>query len=290
MAETFFPFEAGAGAAVAEAQWEKMAKRWLSTGVIDGYLNELAVVQRGAGANKSVDVSTGGMWIEGHYYENDAVKNLSIADNVSGSTRIDRIVVRLDRAANTISTVVLQGTPGAGAPALIQTDGGVYEKSLAQVSVANGFASIVTANITDERVYADTGAVRGDAVDSTYIDTEESTTSTSYTDLATPGPAVTVPIGRSGKALVTVSADVYGTTSGQAMRMSYAISGATTRAADDDWAYRVQGGVAPTTEIAAGRTSLQEGLTPGPNTFTAKFKTSAGTAYFGSRDLIVIPL
>lgn len=153
MTQSFFPFDAGVGSSVTEAQWRKMARLWLRDGVVYGELNQLAVSQRAAGANMSVDVATGRGWLTGHFYESDAVVNLPIAANLSGNARIDRIVVHADFVANTIGLAVLQGTPAASPtePALTQSVT-VWEIALARVAVAAAAASILNANITDERV------------------------------------------------------------------------------------------------------------------------------------------
>ena len=45
-----------------------------------------------------------------------------------------------------------------------------------------------------------------------------------------------VTIGPSGRALVFITTELWVTTAGNGALMSYAISGATTRAANDDWA------------------------------------------------------
>ena len=155
MTQRYFPFDSGAGGSITEASWRDMAALWLSDGVIRGKLNSGAVTQRAAGANKSVDVASLQAWVNGHFFESDATENLTIADNASGNPRIDRIVVRADFTANTITLAVLQGTPAATpvAPALTQSSS-TWELSLAQVAVANGFASVADANITDERQYA----------------------------------------------------------------------------------------------------------------------------------------
>lgn len=83
----------------------------------------------------------------------DAAAVLSIASNSSGSDRIDLICIKIDTGAtpdadaiNIATVVVVQGTPGAGAPS---TPANHYK--LAQVTVANGAVSIVTANIADSR-------------------------------------------------------------------------------------------------------------------------------------------
>lgn len=78
----------------------------------------------------------------------------TIGANSSGSTRIDLICVKVDKtiepneyASNVATVIVVAGTPGAGVPA---TPADHYK--LAEVTVANGASSIVTANIADRRV------------------------------------------------------------------------------------------------------------------------------------------
>ena len=138
-----------------------------------------------------------------------------------------------------------------------------------------------------------TVAVQGEAYGrsaTATVATNETTTSTSYTDLATAGPAVTITTGT--KALVIVNAGLYNPTSGTTASMSYAVSGATTVGASDTW--RLLSGawtganVVPW--IRAGATYLATGLTAGSNTFTAKYAVSAGTAYFRERTIVVIDM
>jgi len=78
---------------------------------------------------------------------------LAISANTSGSTRIDLICLKMDTAvdpdefaSNIATLVVVEGTPGAGAPATPAD-----HLLLAQVEVANGETEIDNANITDER-------------------------------------------------------------------------------------------------------------------------------------------
>lgn len=151
----YFPFDAGTGANVTESQWRKMASLWFGTGVVDdalSLLNELAVSQRAAGANMSVDVATGQTWIRGEFGELTVATNLGISANATGNPRIDRVVLRADFVNNNIVVDVLTGTPAVSpvAPALTQNTS-MWEISLAAIAVAAGAVSIVTANITDER-------------------------------------------------------------------------------------------------------------------------------------------
>lgn len=117
--------------------------------------------------------------------------------------------------------------------------------------------------------------------------TEQGTSSTSYTDLATAGPAVTVTTGTKAMVIVTSWIDNAGDAGGSGY-MGYAVSGATTIAATDDTAvyHRVWG----SSEIRASAASVVT-LTAGSNTFTAKYKRAVeSTSNFKQRSIIVINL
>lgn len=115
--------------------------------------------------------------------------------------------------------------------------------------------------------------------------TGQSTTSTTYVDLATAGPAVTVTTGT--KALVILSAELFNNTAGSNTSMSFAISGASTVAASDN--NRILLGVNGQ-YLDCSFAMVVTGLTAGSNTFTAKYKTTTGTATFSARKIIVIDL
>lgn len=120
------------------------------------------------------------------------------------------------------------------------------------------------------------------------VATSQSTSSTGYTDLATVGPAVTANTGT--KALVHFNASLSNATATNISYMSFAVSGASTVAASDTKSLSIvnNGTVVGNSH---GITFLQEGLTPGSNTFTAKYRSSAATnATFADRNILVIPL
>lgn len=116
--------------------------------------------------------------------------------------------------------------------------------------------------------------------------TDEQTTSTSYTDLTTPGPTKTVNVGASGKVLVIWGAGIYNVAASK--YMGIAVSGANTIAPSDVDALRRDGGTA--FDMSGTKFILYSSLNPGNTTFTAKYKTASGTAKFFGRSLIVIPL
>jgi hypothetical protein len=116
------------------------------------------------------------------------------------------------------------------------------------------------------------------------------TTSTSFTDLDGPaivGPSVTVTTGVA--AVVVVHATLSNSGTG-ASRMAYDISGASTVAAADNRGIGIFGVAG--TGLVAGTTVLHTSgsLTPGVNTFTAKYRVSSGTGTFSSRRIAVFPL
>jgi hypothetical protein len=117
----------------------------------------------------------------------------------------------------------------------------------------------------------------------------ETTTSTTYANLATVGPSVAVETGT--HALVVhgcYQRNTTGDIGGQGY-MSWAISGATTRVALDLVACSL-GGVDANRAHRISAVDLQSDLTPGLNTFTAKYKVDSGTGFFADRWLIVMPL
>jgi hypothetical protein len=127
------------------------------------------------------------------------------------------------------------------------------------------------------------------ANDAATVATSQTTTSTSYTDLATAGPAVTVTTGT--KALVIVTA--YGTPPAAAsntMYMSYGVTGATTSAAVDTRAvawFQTDNGQGQAHRASAASVVT---LTAGSNTFTAKYRITGSTATFKDRDIFVMNL
>lgn len=140
---------------------------------------------------------------------------------------------------------------------------------------------------TDGQYLVSTGAntlvARG--ISRNTVQISESTTSTSFTDLTTGGPALTATTGDT--AIIILSAKLsHATALGNAI-MGYAISGATTQAALDETSLQI---APPATGFLQASWVMQEvGLTVGSNTFTAKYKTNTGTATFDRRRMILMP-
>jgi hypothetical protein len=166
---------------------------------------------------------------------------------VKGSdSQLPRVV--LEEVANDGSAT---GTPAADHRALfLGEDGALHLKDSA-------------AAVTD------VGGAGGSTVteDAAEVATYEATSSGSYTDLATAGPAVTIDVPASGRLLVIWSSQI----DNSSILVSVALSGANTVAASDSYAIIISGG---------GESMMFkcfEGLTPGSTTVTMKYRSSGGS-------------
>jgi hypothetical protein len=140
------------------------------------------------------------------------------------------------------------------------------------------------------RIFVSTGAnaIAERVIDSTTVATSETTGSTSYANLATNGPAVTVTTG--ALALVFMTAFQSNNTQNAISWFSCAVSGATTIAASDAWGAALQL-YGTNAQFRYTSTHLFETLTPGSNTFTMQYKVvTASTGQWKDRELAVIAL
>jgi hypothetical protein len=172
---------------------------------------------------------------------------------------------------------------GAGACTVTAT-GGVTINGTITALATNQFAELIKTD-TNTWSYMPPGGFPASAT--ATVDTGQSTTSTSFTDLATAGPAVTLTTGT--KALVIVQARVYNTSTGGYVSMGTTVSGATTLAATEEKSlvfYSASN--APISQASAG--FILTGLTAGSNTFTAKYKVTAGNGTWIYRNIAVIDM
>ena len=129
------------------------------------------VVTEDSPAGLSVEVQPGVIYVENSSFtptgtnprayriRSDSVETIAISANASGSTRYDLIVVDIDTAtapnddASNIGTVTkVEGTPGAGWPAV-----GSDQEVLGVVEVVNGASSITNSDIIDRRRFVNQG-------------------------------------------------------------------------------------------------------------------------------------
>jgi hypothetical protein len=137
------------------------------------------------------------------------------------------------------------------------------------------------------RWFISTGAntIAERAITTSEVVTLESTTSTSYTDLTTGGPAVTLTTGT--KAMVIITSQGSTNTADSQSYISFAISGATTLAATDDNCLVYTS--ATTSDPYRASMVQVVTVTAGSNTFTLKYRSSNGAvlASFTRRQLTV---
>lgn len=132
--------------AVTDAEYPHLAS-WASDGVFASGSD--VVYGNSSGMQVHVRANKYGI-VRGHAWSSGTSEyNLTIGSNSSGSTRIDTVVLRLDRSTWNVTAAVRAGTPGGGAPALQRDTGdtGLWEIPLADVTVINGAASISAGNV-----------------------------------------------------------------------------------------------------------------------------------------------
>lgn len=130
-------------------EWAEYFASFIGNGVFPAPSDGLQVEANGSAG---IVLRAGRAWINGYFYFNtdDLNIELNTADGVLN--RVDRIVIRWDLTARTISVVVKSSAPSANptAPAL-QRDADAYELCLADVFVRAGSTSVLQSDITDQR-------------------------------------------------------------------------------------------------------------------------------------------
>ena len=119
--------------------------------------------------------------------------------------------------------------------------------------------------------------------------TSESTSSTTWTDLATVGPSVSITTGT--KALVVFSATCSNSSDTDGGAMSIAVSGATTLAAPamNMYGFKVGSGGAQVSFAMVANSVYITGLTAGVNTFKCQYEAiTANTATFSQRSIYAV--
>jgi hypothetical protein len=143
VAQNSWPSPAHNSRNVTDPEYEVLAARLDQDGV-HGDPNDSSVIYTTTGLQVFVREAKAAT-LRGHYWTSGPVEDtLPISANDSGLSRTDRVVLRLDRSDWTVRAVVLEGTPGAGVPALTRdlADTGIYEMLLAGVVVPNGATSV----------------------------------------------------------------------------------------------------------------------------------------------------
>lgn len=150
MTITSYPFENGD---TDESQYTLLFREFVGSGILASY-GSSALQVTGSGSALQVSIAAGDAIVRGHMARNGEPITVNIDANSSGATRHDRIVLKLDPAANKVDYYYKKPVAGAGPPTLDQTDVSTYELPLAKVSVPNGAANLAGA-VVDERPFVD---------------------------------------------------------------------------------------------------------------------------------------
>jgi hypothetical protein len=146
LTQSSYPFD---GQAVTEGQFSRLFRELQDSGVAASP-DALDLRVSADASGMTVKIQPGFAIVRGCAYFSTAVETLSIAASES-ATRIDRIVLRLDPAENSIVLAVLKGAVGGDPLAPTQTDVDIYELPLARVTVAASATNIGAAAVTDDR-------------------------------------------------------------------------------------------------------------------------------------------
>lgn len=194
---------------------------------------------------------------------------------LSGVTGSDKAVSKTgsETLTNKTLTSPVVNTPTFSASAINTAD-------IAALAVTG--AKIANATVTPAKLSL--------GVLSATVATEETTTGTSYTDLATDGPTITYDPGATQTVLILFGSYIANSAIGNTTYVSVNISGATTLAATDSNSLRLRPSGTNGQEVISGTFSLITTLNSGSNSIRLKYRTEAGTGTFGARFVIMIPL
>ena len=154
MAESYYP-----APGVTQLQHERLLGRALPSGLL-GHPDDQPLVYADNTGTREIRIRASRQAVvDGYGWQNDAaVVTKTLAANTSGSTRVDLVVLRLNRADWSVSVQIVQGTPGAGSPSATRTastgaGSGVYEIELATVTVANNATTLAASTVTEKAWY-----------------------------------------------------------------------------------------------------------------------------------------
>lgn len=150
----------------------------------------------------------------------------------------------------------------------------------------NATAVALASSASQYFVATGVNALAARQIQTATVATSQSTASTSYGNLTTPGPTVTVTTGTI--AICIFTAAVSNTGANSATDTSVAVSGATSVAASDAWRTVLDGVSAGQVNRVAGF-HVFTGLNAGSNTFTMQYKVGSGTGTWADRELLVMP-
>lgn len=129
--------------------------------------------------NMTVILKAGKAWINGYFYycTDDLIINIDNADGVLN--RIDKIVIKMDKTARTISAEIKKGIFASNPVApIITRNSDIYELGIADIYISKGTTSINQVNITDLRLNSNYCGI----VHSTVVQADVTTILNQYTE------------------------------------------------------------------------------------------------------------
>lgn len=150
--DSYLPYDAGPGGNVTEAQWRDMFRQVIPTGIATRFQPDRFECFADA-TGMQVKVKAGEVFIRGQWGKTLGERTLPIAAADPTNPRIDRVIIRNDFTNNRMELDILTGTPGVSpvAPSLTQSTA-LWEISLATVAVGAGVTTILSTNVTKDRV------------------------------------------------------------------------------------------------------------------------------------------
>lgn len=155
MAEVSFPFQSGAGTAVTELSWSRMARLFATDGIPPG----TPAIAIGAGLTFVLPVGFEAL-VRGMYYRIDTGATTKTgANNLNTLPRIDRLVLRLSYSGDSVTAQIKQGTPASNPqPPVLQQDDTTYEIGVAQARCPGSGSAQNYSNLVLEPIWTDVGS------------------------------------------------------------------------------------------------------------------------------------
>ncbi|TDC02274.1 hypothetical protein E1091_01100 [Micromonospora fluostatini] len=132
---------------VVEGEYERLMAPLTPDGLIGHPSDDPPVFTNGVGTRVVRIIRSRRAYVRGFIYDSGGTDlEVTLAANTSGTTRVDLVVLRLDRSTWRVREAVITGTPGQGAPSPLDTSA-YFDFPLAAVTVAHN-ASTLAAGAT----------------------------------------------------------------------------------------------------------------------------------------------
>lgn len=152
-------------------------------------------------------------------------------------------------------------------------------------------APYLTGSVSDTFVVRSSHTIVSTPIQFATVTTSQTTTSTSFTDLATVGPTVTITGVLGQQAMVWISAEVDNNTANLQSWATVEVTGASTYTASSERSAVTRDGLSANSPVQYMATYLFDPIARGSSvTFTMKYKVGGGTGTFANRRMAVWPL